>query len=434
MKKYINKLPKEILDSIRRARDVASSNQMPAYLVGGFVRDLILGVENLDLDITVEGDGIKFAEDFCSKLKVKLIRHRRFGTATAILKPHLKIDFATARREFYPEPALLPVVERGELKDDLFRRDFTINSMALSVNNKNFGQLIDLFGGRDDLAGGKIRVLHGLSFIDDPTRVLRAIRFEKRYDFSIESKTMKYLKESVKLGMLEKVEPQRIRDDLVLMLKEKKPLKEIKRLKELAGFGFIDKSLFLSKENYQLLASAEKQMDWFAGVCSKRRQLDNWLVYFMVMLDSLGIDVTRGICRRLALHRGEEKRILAYKGINRKFILKLRKREIKPSEIFALFEPLSYEVLILLKAKYKDRSIQKHIQDFFRVYNGTHIYISGGDLRDLGVMPGPCYQKIFAKVLKAKLNGSVKTKEDELILVKKSMERARPCHSPKFDI
>jgi len=422
MKKYINKLPKEIFDLIRRARDVVSSNRIPAYLVGGFVRDLILGAENLDLDITVEGDGIKFAEDFCSKLKVKLIRHRRFGTATVILKPHLKIDFATARRESYPEPAHLPVVEMGELKDDLFRRDFTINAMALSINNKNFGQLIDLFGGRDDLVGGKIRVLHGLSFIDDPTRILRAIRFEKRYNFGIEPKTMKYLEEAVRLGMLEKVEPQRIRDDLTLMLKEKNPLKEIKRLQELTGFSFIDKSLSLSKENYQLLVSAEKQMNWFAESCFKRRQLDTWLIYFMGLLDSLGIDVIRDICRRLALHRGEEKRILAYKGIDRKFILRLSKRNIKPSEIFALFEPLSYEVLILLKAKYKDRGIQKHIQDFFRAYNGMHIHISGGDLRGLGVMPGPYYQKIFAKVLNAKLNGLVKTKEDELILVKKSIK------------
>jgi len=419
MKEYLNKLPKEIFDLICLARKVASSNKMPAYLVGGVVRDLILGVENLDLDITVEGDGIKFAEDFSSKLKVKLIRHRRFGTATAILRPHLKIDFATARKEFYPEPAHLPVVSRGELKDDLFRRDFTINAMALSLNNENFGQLVDFFGGKDDLAGRKIRVLHGLSFIDDPTRILRAIRFEKRYDFSIEPKTMKYLKEAVKLGMLEKVEPQRIRDDLILMLKEKKPLKEIKRLRELAGLSFIDKSLSLSKKSYQLLVSAEKQMDWFAGSCSKRRQLDAWLVYFIGLLDSLGIDVIRGICRRLALRRGEEKRILAYKGINRKFILGLSKKKIKPSEIFALFEPLSYEALVLLKAKYKNRGIQKHIQDFFKIYNGTHIYISGEDLRGLGVMPGPCYQKIFAKVLNAKLNGLVKTKEDELTLVKK---------------
>jgi len=419
MREYLNKLPKEIFDLICLIRDVASSNKMPAYLVGGFVRDLILGVENLDLDITVEGDGIKFAEDFSSKLKVKLIRHRRFGTATAILKPHLKIDFSTARKEFYPEPAHLPVVGRGGLKDDLFRRDFTINSMALSINNENFGRLVDFFGGKDDLAGGKIRVLHGLSFIDDPTRVLRAIRFEKRYDFDIEPKTMKYLKEAIKLRMLEKVEPQRIRNDLILMLKERNPSREIKRLQELAGFSFIDKSLSLSKKSYQLLVSAEKQIGWFTGPCSKRRQLDDWLIYFMGLLDSLAIDVTRGICRRLALRRGEEKRILAYKGINRKFILGLSKRKIKPSEIFALFEPLSYEVLILLKAKYKNRDIQRHIQDFFRVYNGTHIYISGEDLRGMGVIPGPYYQKIFAKVLDAKLNGLVKTKEDELTLVKK---------------
>ncbi|MDD4894296.1 MAG: hypothetical protein PHW54_03160, partial [Candidatus Omnitrophica bacterium] len=236
MKKYLSKLPKEIRDFISVAGDVAFSCGMPVYLVGGFVRDLILGVDNLDLDIVVEGDGIKFAELLSLKLNAGLTLHRRFGTATLIIDKYFKVDIATARREYYPEPAHLPEVTCGTLKDDLIRRDFTINAMAVSINRRDFGTFIDCFGGKKDLAAKKIRVLHDLSFIDDPTRILRAIRFEQRYSFRIEPKTLKLLREAKRLKMLEKVQPQRLRDELILLLKENKPLKQLRRIKELIGF------------------------------------------------------------------------------------------------------------------------------------------------------------------------------------------------------
>ena len=151
MKSHLNNLNKELKDLINLAQGIAYSHNWPVYLVGGFVRDLILEVKNFDLDIAVEGDGIKFAEDFSAKLKARFIRHKRFGTATVTINPVLKVDIATARKEFYPQPASLPVVSSGTLKDDLFRRDFTINAMAISIAKKDFGRLIDFFAGRDAL-------------------------------------------------------------------------------------------------------------------------------------------------------------------------------------------------------------------------------------------------------------------------------------------
>jgi tRNA nucleotidyltransferase (CCA-adding enzyme) len=219
MKEYLKKLPKELRSLIIIARNLASVNHMPVYLVGGIVRDLILGAKNLDLDIVVHGDGIKFAEAFTQKLKAKLIRHKRFGTATIILGSGLKFDIATARKEFYPQPASLPEVTGGTLKDDLFRRDFTINAMAISIGARDFGKLIDFFAGREDILHRKIHILHDLSFIDDPTRILRAIRFEKRYNFRIEPKTLGALKEAVGLKMLEIIQPQRLSHELILILK-----------------------------------------------------------------------------------------------------------------------------------------------------------------------------------------------------------------------
>jgi len=418
MKNYLNNLPGEIKELIRLARDIAVCNSMHAYLVGGFVRDLHLGVKNLDLDIVVEGNGIKFAEDFSCSLKAKLIRHRRFGTATVILEPNLKIDIATARKEFYPQPAQLPVVRNGNLRDDLLRRDFTINAMAISISGENFGKLIDFFGGKVDLANKRIRVLHDLSFIDDPTRILRAIRFEKRYNFAIETETLKNLKNAVRLKMLERVEPQRMRDDLILVLKEEYPVRAIRRLQDLAGLGFISKHLEVLRKTYRLMHSIEKQISWFKASYPKRRQLDTWLIYFMGIIDPLSIKEVKSICSKFAFRKGEEKRIIEYKKINRKFILGLNKDKVKPSKVFALFTPISYETIILIRAKYRGR-LRRYIEDFLEIYNDMRIYVSGGDLHGLGIVPGPDYRKIFSKVLNARLNGLVKTKEEELLLINK---------------
>jgi tRNA nucleotidyltransferase (CCA-adding enzyme) len=452
MKDYLNKLPKEIQDLAHLASDIAAYNNMPVYLVGGFVRDLLLGVENLDLDMVVEGDGIKFAEYLCQNLKAKLTRHRRFGTATIVVDRYSKIDtstslsvngesfdsaqdaskdaepvearrrtidIATCRREFYPQPAHLPIVEPGLIKDDLYRRDFSINAMAINISENGFGKLIDFFGGKTDLNNKRIRVLHNLSFIDDPTRILRAIRFEKRYNFRIEPGTLKLLKDAIRLRMLERVEPQRIRDDIILMLKEKKPQKEIRRLEKLVGFNFISPHIRVSKSTYQLLGSIQKEIIWFKKEHPERRHLDTWLMYFIGLIDSLDISQTKNICQKFAFHKGEVKRILTYKGINRKFVSALNKEEIMPSKVYSLLEPQAYEVLLVIKAKYKGKKLKQSIENFLKNFHGMRTHITGYDLERLGIAPGPVYQKILEKVLNARLDGLVKTKKEELDFIKR---------------
>jgi tRNA nucleotidyltransferase (CCA-adding enzyme) len=391
---------------------------MPVYLVGGFVRDLILGVDNLDLDIVVEGDGISFAEDLASTLKAKLIRHRRFNTATVMIRPDLKIDIATARKEIYPQAASLPVVSSGNLRDDLRRRDFTINAMAIPITGKKSGKLIDFFVGKDDLRHKKIRILHDLSFMDDPTRILRAIRFEQRYNFRIEPETLTYLKKAVGIKMLDKVEPQRLRDELILVLKEKGAIKELRRINLLAGFAFISPHLKMKKSDWLFLGLLEKQIQWFKKIYPQRRTLDNWLIYLMGLLDSLKPNEVKKICQEFAWQKGETKRLINAKNITPKIILELSKDKIRPSRLFSLLEPLSYEAILYIKAKYKNKNLQKNIEDFLEVYNGMRICIRGEDLHNLGVAPGPNYKNIFDKVLQAKLEGRVKNREEELALIK----------------
>jgi len=421
MKKYLEKLPRDINDLVDSVCRLANKKNLRVYIVGGLVRDLLLGVKNFDLDIVIEGDGIGFAESLAGLFKAKLIRHRRFGTATVILRPGLKVDIASTRKEIYPQPASLPQVAPGTLRDDLLRRDFSINAMAIKISGKDFGKLVDFFGGKEDLAFGKIRVLHELSFIDDPTRILRAVRFEKRYSFHLESKTLRLLKEAGRRKMLEQVEPQRLRDELILILKEAQPLKQMQRVQELAGLKFIWNNLTLSTNSKKTFWAIAAELRWFKKAHTRRRQLDFWLIYFMSMLDILSLRSVKLICKKFVFSRGEIKRIISYRKIGQPFIARLSQKKIRPAGIFDLLEPLSYEVILLLKAKYKNPVFQGHIKDFLQSYNGMRLHIRGHDLVGLGLQPGPDYQRIFRKVLKAKLNGLVHTQEEEIALTKKLM-------------
>jgi len=420
MKGILAKVPIELRSLIKYLRDQSLSSGLNVYLVGGFVRDLLLGVRNLDLDIVIEGDAIDFVKNLAALNKPKIIAHKRFGTATVLLSSGLKIDFSTARKETYAKPAHLPDVYAGSLRDDLYRRDFSINAMAVSLND---GEVIDFFSGRDDLKHKKIRVLHSLSFRDDPTRILRGIRFEQRLGFRIEAFTLKLIKEAVSLGLLEKVHPHRLRDDLILILKEKNAISNIKRIGELSGFEFIHRHLKPKAKTYAYLRSLDKEIRWFNKSYPGRRCLDAWLIYFTGLVDSLKADAIRDICFRFGLRKGEEKRILSAKGLTKSFTRELSSQGIMPSRIFDLLEPLSYETIICLRAKYGNRVLRRNIENFLEIYNGMCVSVSGDDLHCMGLPPGPSYQEIFRQVLNAKLNGDIKTRTGELSLIKKLLTK-----------
>jgi len=422
MRKYFKKLPRELRAVIRQASQVSQETRMPAYLVGGCLRDLILGVKNLDLDIAIEGNGIIFAQHLAQKLKSRLKTHERFGTATLILSDRLKVDIATTRQEKYPYFAALPVVSLSSLKEDLKRRDFTINAMALSLAVDKEQKIIDPFDGQADLAAGRIRILHNLSFKDDPTRILRAIRFSQRLNFKIEPKTLLLLKEAIRDGALDKVNLHRMRDELILMLKEQNPFRSIKELSDLGGLSFISTKLKIGKSTQRLFKSIAKQIAWFVKNFPARRQLDTWLVYFAALLESLTLDQIKMIIYRLSLPKGEEKRMISYYQGRRKLISSLSKKHLLPEQIFSLLEPLSYETIILLSATTPNKNFKKYLADFLEIYNGMRLCVYGNDLGSLGVLPGPAYQKIFARVLAAKLKGQVTNRQTELALIRKLVQ------------
>ncbi|MDX6511245.1 MAG: hypothetical protein QOE36_749, partial [Gaiellaceae bacterium] len=202
------------------------------YLVGGTVRDILLGLPSFDVDIAVEGDAIALAEGLADALAGRVKAHEKFGTAVVVYGEDERVDVVTARTEFYDAPAALPTVEHATIREDLFRRDFTINAMAVSLKGDDFGRLVDPFNGRRDLEAHTLRVLHNLSFIDDPTRIFRAIRYENRLGFTMDEHTVRLARATIDMGLVGDLSSARLRDELVDLLEQGAPEHAILRLAE----------------------------------------------------------------------------------------------------------------------------------------------------------------------------------------------------------
>ncbi|MHB9034942.1 MAG: CBS domain-containing protein, partial [Anaerolineae bacterium] len=243
-------LPKELIALLLAVRDAAQAEGASLYLVGGFVRDLLLGQPNFDLDLVVEGDAISVANRVATLRGGRVRSHTRFGTAKIIFdKPlpgtPLSLDLVTARTEFYERPSVLPQVEWSSIRQDLYRRDFTINTMAVCLDRERYGELLDYYGGERDLLAGQIRVLHNLSFIEDPTRILRAARFEQRLGFLLETRTMELIDDAVEL--LDHVTGERLRHEIDLTLAEAQPEKVFERLEQLGALQHLHPRLHFTR-------------------------------------------------------------------------------------------------------------------------------------------------------------------------------------------
>ena len=424
-KKMERILPGEILALLKKIGALANHNHYTVFVVGGLVRDLILGAKNIDLDIVLEGDAIKFGSLVASQLGGTLVPHRRFGTASVVMpwpgKPqetregNLKIDLATARKERYERPAALPQVSFSTLKDDLIRRDFTINAMAVSLNKDNFGQLIDFFGGEKDLGDGRIRVMHDGSFIDDPTRIFRAVRFEQRFGFHIDSHTESLVKDAISKGMFGRTENQRIRDELILILKEAKPLKALKRMEELGELRFINPKIRIRGKSERLFLSAERSIQWYEHSGFGKRAIDRWLIICMAMLDGLSYKETEAFCKKFVLKNSDTVRILSFARSKESVKRMLGSfLPVAPSGIYANLEPLSYETIVAIMARAGSSRAKKRIADFFLLYNGAKLRIRGDDLKEMGLKPGPQFKNVLKNLLYKKLDKGLRTKKDEL--------------------
>jgi tRNA nucleotidyltransferase (CCA-adding enzyme) len=289
------RLPASALRMIKRLGALADEYGISAYLVGGCVRDLLLGVKNLDLDIVVEAEAIDFAQFLQNKKKLQVISHRKFGTATLKLANGFKIDLASARREFYSSPAVLPRVSPSHIQQDLRRRDFTINTLAVKINRADFGLLLDPFQGRRDLTQKRIRILHDRSFIDDPTRILRAIRFEQRFEFAIEPHSFRLMRKAIAAGLLARLSRFRLGREFILFLKEQNMLKAVLRFDKLCGLRLIHPMVKIDSSILSPLKQIERRGDW--------------RVIFALLTQPLDDSQFKGLCDDFSITRVDRKRL-----------------------------------------------------------------------------------------------------------------------------
>ncbi len=409
--------PKKAAELLKFIGKAAEDMEFSAFAVGGFVRDLLLGVENLDIDIVIEGDAIEFAKRLAKELCGCYVCHKRFGTATVFFSDgKSKIDVAMTRTEIYERPAALPTVKFGPIENDLFRRDFTINAMAFKLSGHGFGELLDPFKGRRDLKEGRIRALHDLSFVDDPTRIFRAVRFEQRFDFRIEPHTEGLIKKAVGLKMVDRTQKQRIREEMIAILSEEKPLKAVRRLAELNELRFIAPSLKLSKSVINLFGSVDEALAWYGTArLKKRHALNRWLIYLGALLDELRLTEVQGISDEFVLMKADRAKLISCKKTAKKTLLFLSKKgKLMPSRIYDRLEGLSAEALLLMMAKPGSQTARRRIMDYMTKYINIKLRVRGDDFTKKGIQPSPRFKHVLKRTLHAKMDSKIKTKDEEL--------------------
>lgn len=396
-------LPAQFQQLVKLAQEKADRQGQQLYLVGGLVRDLLLGRPNFDFDLVVEGDAVKLAEELAKATQAKLTTHRRFGTAKLSYKD-FSIDIATARREAYAKPGALPTVEPGTITDDLFRRDFSINAMAICISQERYGEIIDPYNGKHDLDHHLIRVLHKQSFIDDATRILRALRYEQRLGFQLEPHTAQLLQRDIL--MLDTISSERIWYDLNMILKEEAPEQILKRAHQLGVLQRLHPSL--------------KGNGWLATKFEQARQLSKKSppvpLYLSLLIYSLTETENEQFLSRINPPK-KLAQILRNTLQVKKCLPDLTKPSLKPSKIYYLLHDYLPAAIQANALASDSPVVRRHLELFLHKLRYIKPLLDGNDLKAIGIPPGPQLGAILKVLHEAKLNGKVRTRKDETKLV-----------------
>ncbi len=416
------RLPQWLMERLASLGRVAESLDCRAYVVGGFVRDLLLNRENLDVDIVIEhGDGITFARRYAEEHKLRLRSHKRFKTAVLIFPDGFKIDVATARLEFYESPGALPTVEQSSLKLDIYRRDFIINTLAVELNPPAFGSLIDFFGGQRDIKEKKVRVLHNLSFIEDPTRAFRAVRFSVKFGFTIEPHTRNLIKKAVRLGVFKHLSGPRILEELQSILDEESALKAVKGLGALGLLSIIHEEITFDAARESFFERSREALGWYRLLYAGE-EATGWLVLFLALTDGLSEAKLRDVMSRLCIVDKKTVDIISARGLYLKTLKTLGSpRRLSNSELYCLLEPLSIEGLLFMMARTDDDGIKKAISTYITSLRRVSPELTGRDLMELGIAEGPEIGRVLRTLLLMRLDGVVSDKAEEIAFVRRSL-------------
>ena len=382
----------------------ASEGVEGVYVVGGTVRDILLGEEGFDVDVAVEGDAIALAERLARELGGRARVHEKFGTAVVVYGADNRIDVVTARTEFYDAPAALPAVEHASIREDLFRRDFTINAMAASLKGGDFGRLVDPFGGRRDLTSGTLRVLHNLSFIEDPTRIFRAVRYENRYGFRMDEHTARLAHACVEMGLVGDLSGTRLRDELIALLEEDAVAHSLPRLAELGAASAIHPHLAADGEAVRLVDRGRRLVREL-GV-----DVPTWRIGLAVLARRMHASEVSDWLERLKVRRRDADLIAAAVTVGPRLAARLREEEQSPAEVVALADPYAPDApLFALLA-----NAVPALERYFRELRAVRLEVTGADLAGLGLEESPRVGEILDELRRRKLNGELAGRDAEL--------------------
>lgn len=401
-------LPAELVNFIQLAGEVAQSRGQKLYLVGGVVRDLFLGRATLDLDLVLEGDAISLAQQLGLPNQAKIKIHTRFGTAK-LKWQEWSVDIATARSETYAKPGALPSVTPGSIRHDLFRRDFTINAMAVKLNPGRYGEVLDPYGGRGDLEDRLIRVLHEKSFLDDATRIWRGIRYEQRLDFQLEPATLKLLKRDV--PMLDTISGDRIRHELELVLREEYPEKALRRADELGVLSRMHPSL--------------KGNGWLAEKFEQARKQGApgsppTMLYLALLAYHLTDEEIEQLITYLRLPKTATQTLRDTISVKAQ-IHSLADPSLSPSRIHSLLRGYATPAITANLLATTSEVVRKHIQLFLDKLRFIRPALNGEDLKRLGITSGQRIGEILRRLHEARLDGKVSSRKDEEEMVRRTI-------------
>jgi tRNA nucleotidyltransferase (CCA-adding enzyme) len=393
-------LPGPVIQRVRNVGTTAARYGFNSYLVGGIVRDILLNRPSVDIDIMIEGDAIGPARTVADSHEAKLTVHRAFGTASFDAEGY-RIDLSTCRSESYDRPGALPRVRPGDVCDDLLRRDFSINAMAICINPVDFGLLTDLCGGRADLEGRLIRVMHDRSFEDDATRIMRAVRYEQRLGFKLERKTALLMRRDA--GMLDTISSDRLKHEVMLWLAEPQPGGVIRRAGQLGVLQKLHPALKWDRPMQTAFRRARQAREGPA----------NTHLYFCLVAYHLDEDALYELLQRLNL-LGSKYDLLSHqcKAV-RDRLPQLDRLSIRNSEIFSLLKDVEATAVEVNRLYAKTPAIRRKLHLYLEKLMRVKTSVTGNSLTQWGVKEGPLIGTILNKLLEAKLDGKVKTRIEE---------------------
>ncbi len=417
-------LSRDVIQLLQSIGEVAKKIGCNAFAVGGFVRDLLLKKTNLDLDIVVEGDGIDFAKHLAQHLGGRYRTHERFKTAMVLMPSGFKIDIATARLEYYEYPAAMPTVELSSIKLDLSRRDFTINAMAIHLNPEHFGTLIDFFNSQNDLKQKTIKVMHNLSFVEDPSRIFRAIRFEKRMEFEIAPHTRRLIVNAVNMKLFGKENDTRFLSELKSILSEENPLPAIQRLAEFDLFQFLWPDLKphhkIDRRFLHVLTQTQLAISWFR-LLYLEESCQNWIVYLLAIMSRSSKTELAAFCARFEETNKITEFLLDQKDRADQAAHQLaRESHYKNSMVVALFAEIKIEGLLYIMAIARRKSVKKAVSLYVTTLKQVEPAITGNDLIKMGYFPGPQFKKILTFLKNARLDNLAADKKEEVALLRRT--------------